>query len=109
MQRWDEYLFHLCATGGLACEIEVSVALRFGLLDCIRSFPLSTLSPFLVLSAFPIFSMQSWLCPVPTCKKVCLSPGGLTQHLNHKHRHHEDFGKRETTTHRVPHPILDGR
>lgn len=53
-------------------------------------------------------SMQSWPCPIPSCNKVCRSPGGLTQHLNSKHRHHEDFGKRETATHRVTHPFLDG-
>ena len=53
--------------------------------------------------------MQSWPCPIPACKKVCRSPGGLTQHLNHKHRHHKNFGKCEATIHRTCHPILDGR
>ena len=52
--------------------------------------------------------MQSWPCPIPTCKKICRSPGGLTQHLNHKHHHNENFGKREKAIHRTLHPILDG-
>jgi len=37
MQRRDEYLFYLYATGGLASEVEVSVALNIGLLDCLCS------------------------------------------------------------------------
>jgi len=53
--------------------------------------------------------MQSWPCPVQTCAKVCRSPGGLTQHMNRRHKHHENFGKREVPIHRTYHPILDGR
>lgn len=52
--------------------------------------------------------MRLWPCPHPTCKKVCRSPGGLTQHTNAKHRHHTDFGKRDKTIRRTYHPLLDG-
>ena len=51
----------------------------------------------------------SWCCPHPSCKKVCCSPGGLTQHLNTRHKHHEKFGKRDKPLHRVHHPLLDGQ
>ena len=61
-------------------------------------------APFLL----PLF-MLSWPCVVPTCKKVCRSPGGLTQHINNMHRHHENFGKREKAIHCTFHPILDGK
>jgi hypothetical protein len=53
--------------------------------------------------------MQRWPCPFPTCKKVCRSPGGLTQHMNLKHQHHADFGKRDKAIHRTYHPLLDGK
>ena len=33
-------------------------------------------------------SMCHWPCPLPTCKGVYRSPGGLTRHMNLKHRHH---------------------
>ena len=52
--------------------------------------------------------MRRWPCPLLTCKKVCRSPGGLTQHMNLKHRHHTDFGKRDKTVRRTFHPLLDG-
>ena len=51
--------------------------------------------------------MQSWPCPIPTCRKVCHLPGGLTQHMNHRHQHHKSFGKREAPIHCTYHPILD--
>ena len=50
-----------------------------------------------------------WCCPHPSCKKVCHSPGGLTQHLNTKHKHHEKFGKRDKPLRRMRHPLLDGQ
>lgn len=53
--------------------------------------------------------MRQWSCPLPTCKKICRSPGGLTQHVNAKHQHHADFGKREKAIHRTCHPLLDGK
>ena len=51
--------------------------------------------------------MQRWLCP--TCEKACRSPGGLTQHMNLKHQHHADFGKRDKAICRTYHPLLDGK
>ena len=51
--------------------------------------------------------MLSWPCS--DCRKVCCSPGGLTQHRAHMHGHHKDFGKCKKATHRTHHPILDGR
>ena len=84
-----------------------SVALRFTLQVTVLQFV-----TFILLasscSSLTSFPMQSWLCPIPTCKKICHSPGGLTQHLNRKHHHNENFGKREKAIHRTPHPILDG-
>ena len=50
----------------------------------------------------------TWPCPHPSCKKVCRSPRGLTQHFNAKHNHHEKFGKRDRPLRRVRHPLLDG-
>ena len=101
-------LFILCASGcwngvgGPARKITVSTA----------SGERFTRPPSICQTSFvPLFRvsfMRSWPCPVATCRKVCRSPGGLTQHLNSKHRHHEDFGRRETAIHRVFHPLLDG-
>ena len=53
--------------------------------------------------------MQRWPCPLPTCKKICRSPGGLTQHMNLRHQHHINFGKRDKAIHRTYHPLLDGK
>ena len=53
--------------------------------------------------------MSSWPCPVSTCSKICRSPGGLTQHLNCRHRHDKNFGKREKVIQHTCHPILDGK
>ena len=47
------------------------------------------------LFAHPLLMPGNWQCPHPSCKKTCRSPGGLTQHLNTKHKHHEKFGMRD--------------
>jgi len=88
-------------------SLGTELLLRRGL--CYQLLYFDPLQPILHLIAIPSPpSMQSWPCPVPTCGKVCRSPGGLTQHMNHKHQHHESFGKREAPIHRTYHPILDG-
>lgn len=51
----------------------------------------------------------NWCCPHPSCKKICRSPGSLTQHLNSRHKHHEKFGKRDIPLRRVHHPLVDGQ
>ena len=56
-----------------------------------------------------LFMPGRWQCPHPSCGFLGRSPGGLTQHLNAKHKHDKKFGKRDKTLHREYYPIIDGR
>ena len=93
----------VCFTPGPAQKLNAYICL-FDFLE--RPWWLARSSPYSLLrhSSMP----GSWCCPHLSCKKVCRSPGGLTQHLNMKHKHHEKFGKRDKPLRRERHPLLDG-
>lgn len=50
-----------------------------------------------------------WDLALPSCRKICRSPGGLTQHFNLKHKHHDKFGKWDKSLRRARHPLVDGQ
>ena len=86
----------------------IQPTLLFHPLSCLSSvfdfadLPLSLLSH----PSSSTIHMQHWPCP--TCKKICRSPGGLTQHVSLKHRHYVDFRKRDKAIYHTYHPLLNG-